>query len=230
MKIKHLFFALMACSLAFVSCKKEEAKTEPAPGDRTPIAMRDVSGNIVSTVNIDEIQARFNQTATRADENIVIESYRITEPTDEHPFFLTIDYIDVAEEKSYSVAIIGDYIDEIMDLYYKTNELQTGNFSMQARKSSQDQSKVLITYTNGEFKVNEDPLPDMLPPSWCVRCDKQYCASGSCTPTGGHGDYFCSDCVPNIPGDCPECQIQCNASYYEPGGLWGIIYRMIASI
>lgn len=228
MKIKHLFLALVACTLAFASCKKQDAEIQPKPGERAPIAMRDASGNIVSTVNIDEIQARFNQTATRADENIVIESYRITEPTDDHPFFLTIDYIDVAEEKSYSVALIGDYIDEIMNLYYKTNELQAGNFSMQAKNA--EQRRILVTYTNGEAEVNEDPIPDMLPPSWCVRCDKQYCASGSCSPSGGHGDYFCSDCQPAVPGGCTGCEPHCNAIYYNPNGLWGIIWRMLASI
>lgn len=225
MKIKNLFLALVIGTLAFASCKKQEADIQPQHGDRTPIAMRDASGNIVSTVSIDEIQARFNQTAERGDENIVIESYRITEPTADHPYFLTIDYIDANEEKAYSVAFIGEYVEEIMNYYYMTNDMKTGNFSVQTRKDNQ--SKALVTFTNGEVEVNDNPTPDMLPPSWCVRCEKQFCQQGTCAPTGGHGDYYCSDCVSTAPeGHQPIC----NASYYNPNGLWGILWRMIASI
>ena len=224
--MKKLFLAMVIGCLAFASCKKQEAEIQPQVGDRTPIAMRDASGNIVNLVNVDEFQARFNKTATR-DENIVIESFRITEPTVDRPYMLTIDYIDVNEEKSYSVAVIGDYVEEIANYLYMTNDLKSGNFEVCTRKA--DQSKAVVKYTNGTVEINENPTPEMLPPSWCVKCDKQYCASGSCTPTGGHGDYYCSDCQPAVPGGCDMCEPRCSAHYYEPGGFWGLLWRIVSS-
>lgn len=226
--MRKLFLALVIGTIAFTSCKKEQTtSSNQLPDGRTPIAMRDASGNIVNLVKVEDFQQRFNEMSTTKGDNIVIESYHITEPTDEHPYFLTVDYIDVDEEKSYSIALIGDYVEEFMNYLYMTNDLKSGNFEFCTRKA--DQSKAVVKYTNGVVEVNEDPTPDMLPPSWCVRCDKQYCAAGTCKPSGGHGDYFCSDCTPAVPGGCEGCQPSCHASYYEPGGVWGFFYRIIAS-
>ena len=98
MKVKHLFLALVIGILAFASCKKQEAEIQPTYGDRSPLAMRTASGEIVSLVDCEKLTTQLN--SSKDGENYVVESVEIVDKTDSEPYYFIINLIDVENEKS----------------------------------------------------------------------------------------------------------------------------------
>lgn len=191
----------MICTLAFVSCKKDENKETKE--SRTPIAMRDDSGNIVNMKSVDEVQSQFQQITKDANQ-YVLESYSITEPTSQDPWFITIDYIDVEEEESYSMSLIGEYVEEIQNYIYLTQDVESGNFSFK-----ENQSKSIVKYDNGQPTIIDDPTPIMQPGGIYVSCRRgSNCKRGSCKATRvGPGDYTCSECEKKNSSEPSTCKM-----------------------
>ncbi|MCQ2265927.1 MAG: hypothetical protein MJZ46_07820 [Bacteroidales bacterium] len=213
MKIKHLFFVLMACSLVFVSCKKEENK--PQNDDRTPIAMRDNTGKMVSLVNVEKLQAFIDAKATK-DNQIVIESVSVTDKTNDDPFFLNISLIDVNEGQAYSVSLIGEYFEEISNYLYINNDVKRGNTGCKCPDGE------ILQLVDGK---EVEPEPCYLPPGLFVGCNKQHCSAGSCTPMGSHGDYYCSDCTPKPGYEVGETN--CVPMQKVHKGFWGFLLDVL---
>ena len=126
MKVKHLFLALVIGTLAFASCKKQEAEIQPTYGDRPPLAMRTASGEIVSLVDCEKLTTQLN--SSKDGENYVVESVEIVDKTDSEPYYFIINLIDVENEKSISCAYIGDYVEELSNVFYAVQDFHDGNY------------------------------------------------------------------------------------------------------
>ena len=221
MKIKHLFLALVVFSLAFVSCKKDENK--PQGDNRTPIAMRNASGQIVNMKSVEDVQQFINQNANAKDaERFVLESYSITEPTSQDPWCIKFVMIDVEENCSYSMALIGNYVEEINRYIYRTKDVESGNFSFNANRGQK-----VVKFENHQLSIVDDPTPEMMPPGWFVQCQRgENCKieTGSCSPTYvGPGDYTCSECNKNNANEPAQCHLE-NVEY---SGFWGMIMNIL---
>ena len=221
MKIKHLFLALVVFSLAFVSCKKDEAK--PQNDNRTPVAMRNASGQIINMKSVEDVQSELQQ-ITKDSDRFVLESYSITEPTSQDPWFITIDYIDVEEEDSYSISLIGDYVEEVQNYIYLTKDVENGNFSF---KESQSQS--IVKYDNGQPTVIDDPTPIMQPGGIFVSCRRgDNCKRGSCRAVRvGPGDYTCSDCEKKDSTQPSTCKMTPKT---HSGTLLGLLFDLLRAL
>lgn len=230
MKKKSFFalcvMAIMAMTFAVGSCKKQEAQNTPTNGDRTPIAMYDANGNIVSLKTVEEVQKKFNSMCVAKEADLfVLESYSIQSATDDEPYYIRFVIIDVKENCSYSMALIGDFVEENDQFFYLTQNVEDGNFSFRANQDQQ-----VVVYDNGQPTVIVDPTPDMLPPAWFVQCHRgSNCVieSGSCSPVRvGPGDYTCSACNKINSGDPDTCTMQ--AIVYP--GFWGMIMNLLRAL
>lgn len=199
MKIKHLFFALVACSLAFVSCKKDEEK--PQNNDnRTPLAMRTASNDIVSLVDCEKLTAQLNTSKDYADK-FIVESVEIIDRTSEEPYYFLINLIDVENEKSISCAYIGEFVEEESNIFYAVKDFEDGNYSV----------------TDPEGQQYKFQNHNLVGPGMCytsgfwIKCEGEGCKNGTCKP-----HYFrCPDCESldeNNPGACSMAGLGWGAS------------------
>lgn len=220
MKIKHLFFAMAISLLTFASCNKDNGLKDLTEG-RTPIAMRDASGEIVNMKSVEEVQAEIQQ-VTKDANRYVLESYSITEPTSEDPWIIKLVMIDVEENCSYSMALIGDYVEEINQYIYRTKEVEDGNLSFNANRGQQ-----IVKFENHQLSIVDNPTPEMMPPGWFVQCQRgENCKiqTGSCSPIRvGPGDYTCSECVKDNANEPSTCSLV-NVEYK---GFWGMIMNIL---
>lgn len=182
MKVKHLFLALVIGTLAFASCKKQEAEIQPTYGDRPPLAMRTASGEIVSLVDCEKLTTQLN--SSKDGENYVVESIEIVDKTDSEPYYFIINLIDVENEKSISCAYIGDYVEELSNVFYAVQDFHDGNYRITDCKTGQ-QGK----FVNHNMVEPNDPTPCTTSGFW-ISCEGEGCKNGTCKP-----HYFtCTDC------------------------------------
>ena len=191
MKIKHLFFVLVACSLAFVSCKKDENK--PQNNDkRTPLAMRTASGDIVSLVDCEKLTAQMKTSKDYAD-NFVVESVEIIDKTSEEPYYFLINLIDVESGKSISSAYIGEFVEEESNIFYAVKDFEDGNYGLTDKDGQQ------YKFENHNLV---EPGPCMTHGFW-INCEGEGCKYGTCRPKHFH----CKPCEdahnnPDNPAYC----------------------------
>lgn len=194
--MKKLFLMLAVCLLAFASCKKQEAEIQPTPGDRTPLAMRTASGDIVSLVDCEKLTAQLN--ASKDGENYIVESVEVIDKTDEQPYYFIINLIDVEREKSISCAYIGDYVEEISNCFYAVQGFHDGNYRIADPQSGEERK-----FVNHNMVDPNDPTPCYTSGFW-ISCEGEGCKNGTCRP-----NYFtCPDCESldaNNPGACTFC-------------------------
>lgn len=196
MKVKHLFFALVAVSLAFASCKKQETPSSTTlPDGRTPIAMRTASGDIVSLVDSEKLTAQLN--AKKDGENYIVESVEIVDKTDSEPYYFIVNLIDVEREKSISCAYIGDYVEELSNIFYAVEDVENGNYRITDYKTGQE-----CKFVNHNLVEPNDPTPCHTSGFW-ISCEGEGCKNGTCKP-----HYFrCNECEPwpVDPNNPPSC-------------------------
>ncbi len=176
-------------AIVCVGCSKEKEPT-PQQGNRKPIAMRTTSGEIVSLVDIDKIAEAMS--CSKDLDNIVIESIEVQDRTDTEPYYLIVNFIDVDNEAAYSTAFEGDYIEEITNYFYETEEFSKGNFGIVDRNG--------LKYKFENFNFVE-PEPDYDPKGMWVTCIRTNCKEGTCK---AH-HFQCTDCDPNNPKITPTC-------------------------
>lgn len=202
--------------MTFASCNKDNELKDLTEG-RTAIATRDVNGNIVNLLNVEEIQKSLDMEAVKGENEYVLETYSITEPTSEHPYFLTIKVIDVTNNEAHNISFVGEYVEEIANNFYITSDLKSGNTSMRTKEGS------VLNVNNGIITIDDNPNPAMLPPAFFVDCFPQFCKTG-CEPEARNGNYVCSDCEPK---EGHETDHKCDAVPYTPSGLGSFVWRLI---
>ncbi|MBO4532024.1 MAG: hypothetical protein J5767_15445 [Paludibacteraceae bacterium] len=193
MKVKHLFLALVIGTLAFASCKKQEAEIQPTSGDRTPLAMRTTSGEIVSLVDCEKLTTQLN--TSKDGENYIVESVEVVDKTDSEPYYFIVNLIDVEREKSISCAYIGDYVEEVSNIFYAVEDFEQGNYRVTDYQTNQE-----FKFVNHNNVEPNDPTPCYTSGFW-ISCEGEGCKNGTCKP-----HYFhCPDCESldaNNPGAC----------------------------
>ena len=193
MKIKNLFLALVIGTLAFASCKKQEAEIQPTPGNRTPLAMRTASGEIVSLVDCEKLTAQLN--TSKDGENYIVESVEVIDKTDEQPYYFIVNLIDVEREKSISCAYIGDYVEELSNYFYAVEDFHNGNYRIADPQSGQE-----CKFVNHNMVEPNDPTPCYTSGFW-ISCEGEGCKNGTCRP-----NYFtCPDCESLDQGNPGSC-------------------------
>ena len=191
--MKKLFFALVISCLAFASCKKENAEIQPTTGDRTPLAMRTASGDIVSLVDCEKATARMNNTKNA--DRYIVESVEVIDKTDDEPYYFIINLIDVETEKSISCAYIGDYVEELSNYFYAVEDFHNGNYRVVDYQTGQE-----CKFVNHNFVEPNDPTPCYTNGFW-ISCEGEGCMNGTCRPRW----FRCPGCEsvnPNNPGVC----------------------------
>lgn len=196
MKIKHLFLALVIGTLAFASCKKQE--TPSANNDRTPLAMRTASGDIVSLVDSEKLTAQLQASqASKGDaDRYVVESVQVVDRTDEEPYYFIINLIDVEEEKTISCAYIGDFVEEEQNIFYATQGFEEGNYRITDRDGQQ------FKFKNHDLTTPNDPAPCYTSGVF-ISCEGEGCANGTCRPRWFHCPP-CTESPSNQNGE-PSC-------------------------
>lgn len=198
MKIKHLFLAFVIGTLALASCKKQE--TPSANSDRTPLAMRTASGDIVSLVDSEKLTAQLQASqASKGDaDRYVVESVQVVDRTEEEPYYFIINLIDVEEEKTISCAYIGDFVEEEQNIFYATRGFEQGNYRLTDRNGEQ------FKFVNHNMVDPNDPTPETgAVPGFFISCTGEGCANGTCRPRW----FRCPPCTES-PGNSngePAC-------------------------
>ena len=216
--MKKLFFALVIGCLAFASCKKQDAEIQPNTGDRNPIAMRTASGDIVSLVDCEKLTARLN--SSKDGENYIVESVEVIDKTDNQPYYFIINLIDVEREKSISCAYIGDYVEELSNVFYAVEDFAAGNYKITDCKTGQ-QGK----FVNHSLVEPNDPTPCTTSGFW-ISCEGEGCKNGTCRP-----HYFtCPDCEEspnnqNGPATCTMSGLGWGSSF-----LIGVLGSILGAI
>ena len=193
MKVKHLFLALVIGTLAFASCKKQEAEIQPTSGDRNAIAMRTASGEIVSLVDCEKLTTQLN--TSKDGENYIVESVEVVDKTDSEPYYFIVNLIDVEREKSISCAYIGDYVEELSNYFYAVEDFHNGNYRIADPQSGQE-----CKFVNHNMVEPNDPTPCYTSGFW-ISCEGEGCKNGTCRP-----NYFtCPDCESLDQGNPGSC-------------------------
>lgn len=193
MKVKHLFLALVIGTLAFASCKKQEAEIQPTSGDRTPLAMRTTSGEIVSLVDCEKLTTQLN--TSKDGENYIVESVEVVDKTDSEPYYFIVNLIDVEREKSISCAYIGDYVEEVSNIFYAVEDFEQGNYRVTDYQTNQE-----FKFVNHNNVEPNDPTPCYTSGFW-ISCEGEGCKNGTCRP-----NYFtCPDCESLDQGNPGAC-------------------------
>ena len=193
--IKYTLATLMVAAIVavvLVGCSKEKEPT-PQQGNRKPIAMRTTSGEIVSLVDVGKIAEAMS--SSKDLDNIVIESIEVQDKTDTEPYYLIVNFIDVENEAAYSTAFEGDYVEEIANYFYETEEFSKGNFGIMDRNG--------LKYKFESFNF-VDPEPDYDPKGMWVTCNRSNCKEGTCK---AH-HFQCTSCEV----DNPKIGYQCTPS------------------
>lgn len=196
MKIKHLYLALLVFGLAFVSCKKDENKPTQQ-NDRKPLAVRTASGDIMSLVDAEKLTARLN--ASKDGENYIVESVEIVDKSDEEPYYFIINLLDIENEKSISCAYIGDYVEELSNVFYAVEDFEKGNYRVTDCKTGQE-----CKFVNHTLVEPGEPTPCYTSGFW-IKCEGEGCRNGTCKPRF----FRCPDCdpYPVDPDNPPVCQM-----------------------
>lgn len=195
MKIKHLFLALVIGTLAFASCKKQE--TPSANNDRTPLAMRTASGDIVSLVDCEKLTKQL-QAQKNENNRFVIESVFIKDKTDDQPYYFVVKLLDIQTEATISCAYVGDFVEEDSNVFYAVKDFEDGNYKVTDPNGDE------FKFKNHNLVEPNDPEPEMEPiHGFWIACEGRGCTNQSCVP-----NYFrCTECVDLEPDTNPGlCQ------------------------
>ncbi len=198
MKIKHMIYALLAVLVFFTSCQKQEAKEVSSATGRVALAERNEAGEIVNLLKVEDMQAKINASETK-EVRYVIESYSITDATEDSPYILTVSYFDLSENRAYNAGFVGDYLEEIANTFFLKENVVEGNYDI-ALSNNQ-----VARCTNGTFSQLENPGPEYCPPGWFIRCSPTNCKAGGCKPIWDGWQTDCSHCEPLNPALSSSC-------------------------
>ena len=191
--IKYTLATLMVAAIVavvLVGCSKEKELT-PQQDNRKPIAMRTTSGEIVSLVDCEKLTAQLGASKEYTDKYIV-ESVEVIDQTTEEPYYFIINLIDVENEKSHSIAYIGDFVEEISNTFYATKDFADGNYGFTDHNGDKHQF------------VNHNPVdpdPNCTLPGFWIDCTGEGCKNGTCKPKHFHCES-CESLDENNPGVC----------------------------
>ena len=189
MKINKLFLVLCIGLLAFASCKKEDIKPQDN-SNRVALAKRTTSGDIVSLVNCEKLTEQI-KTYKGYEDTFIVESVDILDKTTEDPYCFRINLIDVQNERTVSIGYVGDFVEEVDDIFYAVEDFENGNYK--------------VTEQNGtEYRFVDHRLTEPGESRTCgfwIKCEGEGCRNGTCQT-----HYFrCTECESldaNNPGAC----------------------------
>lgn len=186
MKKEVLFSLLVICAVTFSSCKKEGCvKSQQNSEIRQCLATRSSDGQIINALSPEQVTAIIN--GDKKTQEFVIESYSIIDKTDSNPYYVIFHYIDLNDNEAYSSALIGDYIEEIMNEFYVTEEVASGNTSFRLSNDS------IVQFVD---RKEVQPEKGVVPPGVFMTCRKRHCKEGSCEPRGEGHNFHCTECQP----------------------------------
>lgn len=220
-RILGALFLVAILAAVLYACTKEKSQADAleknkdiensisAVNNRIALAMRNDDGQIVNLLDVEDIQKKIN-TSEANDNQYVIESYEITDATDNSPYIFTVSYFDLTENCAYNIGFAGDYLEEIANVIYAKQNVVEGNYDIAITDDS------IARCINGVFSQLENLGPDYCPPGWFVRCSPTNCRTGGCKAVWAGWHAECSDCEPQNT----QLSSSCAASN---GGFWNAV-------
>ena len=191
MKINKLFLVLCISLLAFASCKKEDTKPQDN-NNKVALAMRSSSGDIVSLVDCEKLTEEM-KSYKGLEDTFIVESVDILDKTAEDPYCFRINMIDVQNERTVSIGYVGDFVEEVNDIFYAVEDFENGNYKVT------EQNGNAYRFVNHELA---EPGESRTCGFW-IKCEGEGCRNGTCQT-----HYFrCTECESvnaENPGVCSK--------------------------
>ena len=205
--IVALLAVIVSSVVVFQACKKNEPVNNIA--NKKPIAVKNTkTGEITYNVELSKIQSKIDEfTKSKGGDEILVESWGITEDGMDNSPVLRFSIIDTENESSEKIGLYNSYIDKIYtnDLieYYLSDYVISGNYTY---FTSDGMSDYLITVENFEV-VSVEILSEKSQRSSAVQVTcttEEHCVNQrGCFPT----DSGCSPCETGLqyPNEYYKC-------------------------